>query len=93
MNEGSKTAIFVGVALVLSLASYASIPKPEKVDLEDKVGKNLFEFDDPTLAASLEIIRYDEDLGEAGSGGVGSLDLQAAVDANVDIGLDHREVG
>ncbi|HJN11834.1 MAG TPA: DUF4340 domain-containing protein [Pirellulaceae bacterium] len=64
MNEGPKTAIFVGAALVLSLASYWSIPKPADVDLGVEIGSDLFEFEDPAKAASLEIIRYDEDLGK-----------------------------
>lgn len=64
MNEGPKTAIFVGAALVLSLASYWSVPKPQEARPTDDEGGNLFTFEDPTEAASLEIVRYQEDLGE-----------------------------
>ncbi len=65
MNEGLKTAIFVGTAVLLSLVGYASIPKPQTAQPRADVGDNLFEFEDPAEAASLEIVRYDEDLGEA----------------------------
>jgi len=65
MNDGPKTAIFVGTALVLSLVSYLSIPKPAEIKDDGGIGEDLFAFEDPAEAASLEIIRYDEDLGEA----------------------------
>ena len=64
MNEGQKTAIFVGVALVLSLASYWSFPNTKGTDPGGTVGSDLFTFEDPADAASLEITSYLEDLGE-----------------------------
>ena len=62
MNEGPKTAIFVGAALVLSLASYWSFPNTKRIDPGGTVGSDLFTFDDPADAASLEITSYLEDL-------------------------------
>ena len=65
MNEGIKTLVFFGIAAVVALVAWATRPTPTKVKLPEMVGKDLFEsFDDPTEAASLEIVRYDEELGE-----------------------------
>ena len=50
MNEGPKTAIFVGAALVLSLASYWSVPNTKRIDPGGTVGSDLFTFDDPADA-------------------------------------------
>ncbi len=64
MSEGLKTLIYAGVALVVSLAAFISRPKVEEFEVQDIVGKVLFEdFDDPAKAGSLEIVKYDDELG------------------------------
>ena len=64
MQDGPKTLIFVAAAGVLSLTAWFSYPKPRQVNVKEGVGKELFAFEDPGDAASLEIVRYLEDLGE-----------------------------
>lgn len=65
MGEAQKTAAFVGVALVLGVVAVISRPKQEIVGAAPMVGKPLFEkFSDPSKAASMEIVRYAEDVGE-----------------------------
>jgi hypothetical protein len=60
MNEIKKTSIFVAIAAVLSLITwFTGGPKIGKVP-----GKFLFDdFKDPLQAASLEIVKYDDDTG------------------------------
>lgn len=65
MNEGAKTITYVAVAVVVAGAAFISRPKPEVRVIQDIVGNPLFaEFDDPAKAASMEITRYDEEMGE-----------------------------
>lgn len=65
MTETVKTAVFAVAAIAAAGIAYITQPRPPVVDLPDMVGKPLFEgFDNPAQAASLEILRYDEDLGE-----------------------------
>ena len=66
MNEGMKTAIFAGIAAFVGFVWLIARPteQGDGVDIQ-AVGRVLFEkLDDPTQAASLEILRYNEDLGE-----------------------------
>lgn len=67
MNENSKTGIFVGVAALLGLLAVLTLPKsaPDiRDDVEQIIGKPLFEkFTDPTVASSLQITKYDADMG------------------------------
>ncbi len=65
MTEAVKTGVFAVGAVVLGCIAYFTQPKPTVVNLPSMVGKMLFpEFEDPSQAASLEIVRYDEELGE-----------------------------
>lgn len=64
MSEALKTMIFVGSALLIAIVAYATKPQPIPFKQIDQVGKPLFEdFKDPADAASLEIVKFDEDLG------------------------------
>ncbi|MEX0818128.1 MAG: DUF4340 domain-containing protein [Pirellulaceae bacterium] len=65
MNEGKKTGIFAGIAVLVGCVWLIAKPT-EKVSAPiGEPGRVLFEkLDDPTQAASLEILRYNEDLGE-----------------------------
>jgi len=65
MNEGTKTAIFAGIAVLVGCVWLIARPK-EKPGVEiEKSGRVLFDkLDDPTQAATLEILRYNEELGE-----------------------------
>jgi hypothetical protein len=64
MSEALKTSIYAGVALVVSLAAFLSRPKVEEFEVQDIVGKPLFEnFDDPAKAGRLQIVKYDDELG------------------------------
>jgi len=65
MSEGVKTIIFAIVALLIAVAAVVSRPRQEELDINEVIGKPLFEkFDDPSKAASMEIVKYDEDLGQ-----------------------------
>ncbi|MFG0262049.1 MAG: DUF4340 domain-containing protein [Novipirellula sp. JB048] len=62
MNEGTKTGIFWGVALViLGVATLVAWPTAHQDETGGFIGKPLFEeFKDPLVAASLRIVTYDE---------------------------------
>ena len=65
MTEALRTVIFVAVALVLGVVAYFTQPKLTAPITQELVGKILFgEFDDPAAAASLKIIRYNDELGQ-----------------------------
>lgn len=65
MTESLKTAVYVGVAIVLSLVALISRPRQEAATPPGLVGQALFEeLKDPDAAASLEIVKYNESLGE-----------------------------
>ena len=65
MTEVLRTAIFVGIALVLSIGAYFSQPKRQDFPVADLINTDLFdEFDDPSIAGGLRIVRYDQDLGQ-----------------------------
>ncbi len=62
MNENTKTLAFVLAAAAVALIAWVSRPSMPKMTAEDMRGERLFaEFNDPLAAASLEIIKYDED--------------------------------
>jgi hypothetical protein len=65
MNEGTKTGIFAGIAVLVGCVWLIARPT-EKADVgPGETGRVLFEkLDDPAQAASLEILRYNEELGE-----------------------------
>lgn len=68
MNEGRTTAIFAGVAAVTLALAFWSMPKAiNSTNDEAKKMQNmvLFEkFDEPSKAASLQIVKYNESLGQ-----------------------------
>ncbi|MDA1054967.1 MAG: DUF4340 domain-containing protein [Planctomycetota bacterium] len=65
MNEGTKTGIFAGIAVLLGCVWLIARPTEKQGEDIGTPGRVLFEkLDDPAQAASLEILRYDEELGE-----------------------------
>jgi len=65
MSEMAKSAIYCGVALVAALVAYVNRPASVGVRPDEAIGKPLFPaFTDPLVTRSLEIVRYDEELGE-----------------------------
>ncbi len=68
MNEGRTTAIFAAVAAVTLSLAYWTKPSAITTELEESIKQTnqvLFkEFDDPDQAASLQIVKYDESLGQ-----------------------------
>ncbi|MBP88186.1 MAG: hypothetical protein CMJ64_15960 [Planctomycetaceae bacterium] len=65
MNENVKTAVFAGVAVLLGCVWLVARPKDVPQPTGGLVNKVLFpELDDPSVAASLSIYRYDEELGQ-----------------------------
>lgn len=66
MNEGTKTGIFAGIAVLVGCVWLIARPTEQHGGTDfGSPGRVLFEkLDDPTQAASLEILRYNEELGE-----------------------------
>lgn len=64
MSEALKTSVYVGIALVLAVIAWAARPRTTPPSGDDRVNQALFEFDDPNKVQSMEIVRYDEELGE-----------------------------
>jgi uncharacterized protein DUF4340 len=66
MNELNRTAIFVVIAAILSVITYATIPSAEQQSPADMVGKALLpDFDDPLEATSLEVVKFDKETASA----------------------------
>ena len=79
-NENIKTLVIAGIGVVLAGLAYATLPAPSINNVDARTGQVLFkDFQDPTKAASLEIVRYDTDknkvesLKVAKTGGIWSL--------------------
>lgn len=65
MNEFTKTLVFVGAALAIGVAAYATRPQLDFKSAADDTGQMFFpEFEDPSKAASLELVTFDEATGE-----------------------------
>jgi hypothetical protein len=66
VNEGAKTGIFWGTALVvLAVAIFVSWPPRVDSDTQALIGQPLFPaFTDPLAASSLRIVTFDDSLGE-----------------------------
>lgn len=68
MNETTKTGIFAGVAGVLALATWLTMPKATVQDSKGSAGPapgtSLFKEYDPLTATNLKIVRYNKDLAE-----------------------------
>ena len=63
MDESMKTAIFAGVAVVVGLLAVVTYPKVETAP-PSEAGKLLFpEFKDSTKAATMSVVRVNEDKG------------------------------
>lgn len=67
MNESNKTLLFVLGAVCAIGAAWVS--KPTKIGLApDVIGQPLFaEFEDPDQAKQMEVVEFDEDLGDSSS--------------------------
>ncbi len=66
MSEKKKTMIFAGVAIALALLAFATAPRTAKPDTFYDLGEEFFpEFKDPNVATSLEVIKFNEETGEA----------------------------
>jgi len=62
MNENTKTVVFVAAAAVVALLVWITRPRLPDSSAQSEIPDVLFaEFDDPLLAASLEIIEFDEE--------------------------------
>ena len=66
MSELNKTFTFAGVAVLLSVIAMVSAPRRSAPDAFFDVGDRFFpEFNDPELAATLEIVQWDDATGSA----------------------------
>ncbi len=65
MTEMTKTATFIGVAFATVVLALITRPRPVGIEPDEQVGQALFaDFKDPLTAKSLEIVKFDEELGE-----------------------------
>lgn len=68
MNEGKTTAIFAAIAAVSFGLAFWSRPGKianQQTEIEAMIGTSLFpKFEDPATASSLQIVKYDESLGQ-----------------------------
>ncbi len=62
MNEGTKTGVFWGVAVVmLGFAALLSWPVAENTSVDNEIGEPMFvDFKDPLVASSLKVVTFDE---------------------------------
>ncbi len=66
MNEIKKTIIYSGAAILIALLAFITTPRPATPDAFLDKGDEFFpEFTDPNTAASLEVIDFDSETGEA----------------------------
>lgn len=66
MTETKKTMYFVAVAVVLALAAFWVTPERITPSAFMDQGESFYpDFTDPNTATTLEIVSYDEDIGEA----------------------------
>lgn len=74
MNELNRTAVFVVIALILSVITYSTMPSTEQQSPADMVGKALLSnFDDPLEATSLEVVKFDKETASANTFKVAKL--------------------
>ncbi len=68
MTENAKTGIFAGAAAAIGLVAWFTMPQQFtsiKDDTQQLVGKPIFEgFTDPNTAATLKIVKFDDNLGQ-----------------------------
>ncbi len=76
MHDSFRTMAYAAVALLVAVTAYFLQPAPAKPPERDAMlREKLFpEFDDPLMARSLEIVRYNADLGEVNEFKVAEVD-------------------
>ncbi len=66
MSELKKTASFAGLAVVVAVVALMSTPRRTAPDAFFDVGEPFFaEFTDPDMAATLEVVEWDDETGSA----------------------------
>ncbi len=92
MSEMTKTLTFIVTGLVAVLAAWATRPTYDDVTTPDGVGQPMFaEFDDPFKATSLEVVEYDEDLGEISKFEIAQKDGSWVIPSHADYPADAEE--
>jgi hypothetical protein len=66
VNDSRKTAVTIGVALVMMLLAWVTVPRSSTPDAFEDRGTTFFPgFNDPTLAQSLEVVDFDAETATA----------------------------
>lgn len=92
MTEMGKTAIYIGIALVISAVAYLTRPGESDVEPPDETGKPLFtDFTDPYEAKSLKIVRFDQELGESSTFEVAQKAGQWVIPSHEDYPADAED--
>ena len=92
MSEMAKTLTFVVTGLVAALAAWASRPTYNETATPDGVGQLMFaDFEDPFDAASLEVVEYDEELGEISTFEIAQKDGSWVIPSHEDYPADAEE--
>ena len=75
MNESIKTVLFLVVAVLVVATVWATRPAVDTSTGSSAVGEELFaEFTNPLAATSMEIVKYDEETGDAKTFNVAQVD-------------------
>ena len=65
MNENTKTILFTAAALLFAAIGFATLPKTQSANTRPEIGQKIFpDFKEATDAASLEIVKFDEKIGD-----------------------------
>jgi hypothetical protein len=66
VNDSRKTAVAIGVALVMTLLAWVTVPRSRTPKAFEDRGTTFFPgFNDPTMAQSLEVVDFDEETATA----------------------------
>ena len=92
MNELNRTAVFVVIAVVLSVITYATMPSTESQSLANMVGENLLpDFDDPLEATSLEVVKFDKETATANTFKVAKVGSSWVIPSHNDYPADAED--
>ena len=92
MSESIKTVLFVAVAVVVVATVWATRPSIDTSTGSSAVGEQLFpEFEEPLAATSMEIVKYDEETGEAKTFKVAQADGIWSIPSHDDYPADAQD--
>jgi len=92
MNENTKTIGFVAVAVVVALVVFISRPRLREPASENAIPAELFaDFDDPLEAASLEIVKFNEETATLRPFKVAQVDNEWSIPSHENYAADAKD--